>query len=172
MPCDGNDYVTNFRDGTLTLEDGAGHTMVVALDMGDLAISGLTAGQAEVAVYKPRGRTKAIRLTNQTEPTLSFSAMLNRLTASEAAGRLASPKRALLDFLLFRGASKGNTRTGGVCGDVPTLNAKWTLNTVDGPEYVLVKDVHFSVDTAEGDPNMISASGTIYNADVEIIGAV
>jgi len=41
MPCTGNDYVTNFRDGTLYLIDGGGTSLTIPLEMGDVNISGL-----------------------------------------------------------------------------------------------------------------------------------
>ena len=165
MACDGNDYVTNFRDGVLILEDGAGHSLETPLDMGDVAISGLSADMTELAVYQSRGRTKAVRRTNDVQPSVSFSAMLQRLGSTTAS------KPALLDFLMRRGLYAGNVRTSHVCGDSYLLTARWQLTVPEGVDYIELRGVSFSADTAEGDPNTISATGTVYDPDVVIVRA-
>jgi len=171
MSCDGNDYVTNFRDGVLILRDGAGVTLEVPLEMGDVAIGGLSADMTEVAVYQSRGRTKAVRRTNDVQPTLAFSAMLGRLSSSKTATTVPA-KPAVMDFILRRNAYATNIRSSSICGDVYTLDAKWQLTTPDGVEYVELRAVAFTVDLSEGDPNSISLSGTVYDPDVIIVGAV
>jgi hypothetical protein len=165
MACDGNDYVTNFRDGVLILEDGAGHSLETPLEMGDVAISGLSADMTELAVYKSRGRTKAVRKTNDVEASISFSAMLQRLGSESAT------KPALLDFMLKRGLYKHNLRTSHVCGDSYLLTARWQLTVPEGVDYIELRGVSFSADTAEGDPNTISCTGTVYDPDVVIVRA-
>lgn len=165
MACDGNDYVTNFRDGLLVLEDGGGHSLEVPLDMGDIAISGLSADMTEVAVYQSRGRTVSVRKTTEVQPTVNFSAMLQRFGSSTTL------KAALLDFVRGKGAYATNVRTSGICGDVYTLDARWQLTTADGTDYIQLRDVRFTADLAEGDPNTISLSGTVYNPDVTVSAA-
>ena len=83
MACNGNDYVSNFRDGTLYLMDGGGNTLTVPLEMGDVAISGLSGDMTEVAVYRSRGRTVAVRKTNDLQPSIAFSAMLVGMALDE-----------------------------------------------------------------------------------------
>lgn len=175
MACDGNDYVTNFRDGILILEDGAGHTLEVPLEMGDVSITGLNAIQAERVVYRSRGRTKSVRRGVDQEISISFSAMLNRLgstaTKTNAAGKVVPSKPALIDFILFRGAFAGNVGTTHVCGDAKLLTARWQLTVPEGTDYIELHGVGFDLDTAEGDPNTVSASGTVYDPDVVIVRA-
>ena len=169
MACDGNDYVLNFRDGAIILTDGAGHSLTVPLDQGDVAISPLSADMTEVSVYQSRGRTKSIRRTTDIQPTITFSAHLNRLSRSS----LGTPsKPALLDFIRRRGAYASNVRSSSICGDVYVIDVKWQLSTPDGTEYVECRAVHFTADLAEGDPDTISLSGTIYDPDVIIVPAV
>lgn len=163
MACNGNDYVSNFRDGTLYLMDGGGNTLTVPLEMGDVAISGLSGDMTEVAVYRSRGRTVAVRKTNDLQPSIAFSAMLNRLSSVT--------NNVIADFIRFSGKFASNTRTTGICGDAKTLDAKWQVSTPDGVEQIIVRDVVFTYDISEGDPSSISLSGTIYNPDVTITGA-
>ena len=163
MACNGNDYVSNFRDGTLYLLDGAGASLAIPLEMGDVAISGLSGDMREVAVYRSRGRTVAVRTTNDLNPTIAFSAMLNRLSSVT--------NNVVADFIRFTGKYATNVRTSGICGDAKTLDAKWVIATPDGNETITVRDVLFTFDLSEGDPSSISLSGTIYNNDVTIIGA-
>lgn len=163
MACNGNDYVTNFRDGTLYLIDGAGTSLAIPLEMGDVAISGLSGDMTEVSVYRSRGKTVSVRKTNDLNPTIAFSAMLNRVSSVT--------NNVVADFIRFSGKYASNVRTTGVCGDTKTLNAKWTVSTPDGDETVIVRDVLFTFDLAEADPSTISLSGTIYNPDVTMSGA-
>lgn len=163
MACNGNDYVTNFRDGALYLLDGSGASLTIPLEMGDVSISGLSGDMTEVAVYRSRGKTVAIRKTNDLQPSISFSAMLNRLSSVT--------NDVIADFIRFKGKYAGNIRTSGICGDAKTLNAKWVVSTPDGDETIIVRDVVFTFDFSEGDPSSVSLSGTIYNPDISITGA-
>lgn len=163
MACNANDYVTNFRDGTLYLIDGAGVTLTIPLEMGDVNIAGLNGDMSEVSVYRSRGKTVTVRKTNDINPTISASAMLNRFTSAT--------KDVIADFIRFTGKYSTNVRTSGICGDAKTINAKWVVSTPDGDETIIVRDVLFSFDLAEGDPSSISLSGTIYNSDLTMTGA-
>ena len=164
MACDGNDYITNFRDGTLYLIDGAGTTLTVPLDAGDISITGMNGDMAERTVYRTRGRMRTVRKTNDLEAQIAFSAMLNRLSSVT--------KDSVLDFVRFKGKYEHNTRTTGICGDVKTVHAKWVISTPDGDEYAYVPDVAFDFDISEGDPSQISMTGTCYNPeDIDLKGA-
>ena len=165
MACDGNDYVTNFRDGVLTLFDGAGHSLVVPLEMGDVAISGMNGDMTEHAQYFSRGRKVAVRKTQDLTPTIAFSAMLNRLSSAAAL------KPAVLDFLRFTGYYATNVRTDGICGDAKTVDCKLALTVPEGTDYIYLRDVIFAFDIGEGDPSSISMSGTVENPDITIVGA-
>ena len=114
MPCTGNDYVTNFRDGTLYLIDGGGTSLTIPLEMGDVNISGLNGDMSEVSVYRSRGKTVTVRKTNDLNPSISASAMLNRFSSAT--------KDVIADFIRFTGKYASNVRTSGVCGDVKTLS--------------------------------------------------
>ena len=163
MACNSNDYVTNFRDGTLYLIDGAGTTLTIPLEMGDVSITGLNGDMSEVSVYRSRGRTVTVRKTNDLNPAIAASAMLNRFTSAT--------KDVIADFIRFTGKYASNVRTNGVCGDTKTIDAKWVVETPDGDETIIVRDVLFNFDLSEGDPSSISLSGTIYNADITMTGA-
>lgn len=163
MACNANDYVTNFRDGTLYLIDGAGTQLTIPLEMGDVNISGMNGDMFDVSVYRSRGRTVTVRKTNDINATISASAMLNRFSSTT--------RDVIADFIRFAGKYATNVRSSGICGDAKTLNAKWVVSTPDGDETIIVRDVLFSFDLAEGDPSSISLNGTIYNNDVTFTGA-
>lgn len=156
MPSDPNDYALNFRDGTLTLRDGGGHSLVVPLEQGDVAITGLTPDMVEPTVYFSRGRRVAARKGQDVEPQISLSTLLNRVTSRDAT------KPAVLDFLRFRGVYASNVRTNGIAGDLKTVDAELALNTPDGVSYVVCHDVYFGHDINEGDPSTLSLSGPVW----------
>ena len=162
MQCDYQ--VSNFRGGEVTLMDGAGHTLVVPLEVGDFAISGITPTNTEMAVYKSRGRTVAVKQTNDVEPSISFSAMLSRMTSLT--------KTEVLDFVRFTGYYSTNQAASSICNGGKLLDIKWALETEEGTEYIIARAVGItSIDTGDGDPNSIKFSATAYNPAVEFYGA-
>ena len=154
--------VKHFTDGSITLKDGTGSpvTLAVALSVGDLTISGLetnTLGRATNA-YETRGVLRSLRRGARVYPTVSFSCQLTDITDAT--------DNTLFDFLLKRGSYASNVSTTATTGDVYTVDVVFTIEGTDlgdGSDHVItLEDVHFTSDLAEGEPNTISASGTIY----------
>tara|TARA_R110002020_G_scaffold40153_3_gene118893 strand:- start:518 stop:1003 length:486 start_codon:yes stop_codon:yes gene_type:complete len=153
--------VKNFRDGTLTIEDGTGTPLdvVVQYEAGDFSLSGLTAGQKEVTTYMDRGDLCSVRQTSQTFPSLSFSAHLSDLSdASE---------ETLPDILLKQGSKSSAVSTLGATADVYTVKLTWSIAEPGGAAHtVVLDDVYCSLDMSEGDPSSFSISGTVYGSIV------
>jgi hypothetical protein len=153
--------VKNFRDGTLTIEDGTGTPLdvVVQYEAGDFSLSGLTAGQKEVTTYADRGDLCSVRHTSQTYPSLSFSAHLSDLSdASE---------ETLPDILLKQGSKSSAVSTLGANADVYTVKLTWSIAEPGAAAHtVVLDDVYCSLDMSEGDPSSFSISGTVYGSIV------
>jgi hypothetical protein len=156
----------HFTDGSITLKDGTGTplTLTVALSVGDLTISGVetdTLGRT-VNAYETRGVLRSLRRGARVYPTVSFSAHLADVTDAS--------DKTLFDFILKRGASASNVSTTAGTGDVYTLDVVFTIEGTDlgdaADHVITLEDVHFTSDLAEGEPNTISASGTIYGTVV------
>ena len=113
--------VKNFRDGTLTIEDGTGTPLdvVVQYEAGDFSLSGLTAGQKEIATYMDRGDLASVRNTNQSFPSVSFTAHMTDISdASE---------ETLPDILLKQGSKAAAISTLGANADVYTVKLTWSI---------------------------------------------
>ncbi len=151
--------VKNFRDGTLTIEDGTGTPLdvIVQYEAGDFSLSGLTAGQKEVTTYMDRGDLGSVRHTNQTFPSLSFSAHMTDISdASE---------ETLPDILLKQGSKSSAVSTLGANADVYTVKLTWSIAEPGGAAHtVVLDDVYCSIDMSEGDPSSFSISGTVYGS--------
>lgn len=158
-----DEYVCNYRDGALTLIRGS-LSLVVPLEQGNVSIGGLSATNTSKTSYKSRGRTVTVRQSEESEASISLDTLLNRLSSVT--------KETVLDFV--RGTKKyaGGPWSTAVAGDAQLVDCRWDVNTPDGPEYVNVYAVGFSYDIAEGDPNTVKLSGTIYKPTLtEINGA-
>jgi len=150
--------VKHFTDATLVLKDGTGTpvTLTTQLDNGDLKIDGLTPDLKETHAYYSRGTLVGLRSGNPKHPSLSLSFM--------QAGLSDATDDAILDFLLFRNKYSGNTSTTESIGDVKTIIAELTI-AYDAETHVFtINDFHPEVAFAEGEPNTISTSGTVYGA--------
>lgn len=164
MPtCDGNDYITNFTDGVVTLIDGAGHELDVPLGNGDFSLTGLSADGWEQTVYFIRGVPKTQRRTQMVQPSVSLTAALNRLGSAT--------KKTVLDFLRFRNYYASNVRSRAVCGDSNTVDVRFKISTPDGYEQIDLYGVFFNIDATEGDPSTISLSGTVLSGQYDITPA-
>ncbi len=153
--------VKNFRDGTLLLEDGTGTPLAVTVqyEAGDFSLTGLTSGQKEITTYMDRGDLASVRHTNQTFPSVGFSAHMTdvsdgtELTLPDIVMRTAT------------GAFSAAVSTLGANADVYTLNVTWTVTEPGGASHVVVcDDVALSIDMSEGDPNSFAISGTVYGS--------
>jgi hypothetical protein len=154
--------IKHFTDGSITLKDGTGTpvTLVVPFSLGDLSISGMetdTLGRA-VNAYETRGVLNSLRRGARVYPTVSFSCQLADVTDAT--------NTTLLDFVLKRASFAGNTSTTAATGDVYTMDVVFTIEGTsfgDAADHVItMEDVHFTIDAAEGEPNTVSLSGTIY----------
>ena len=156
-------FLKNFTDGTLTVKDGTGSpvALVVQNCQGDFGLSGLSADQKEIVAYQTRGALSTLRTTNQSFPTGSFSIMMSELSD----GTLTT----LVDFLLKQGSYSSNVSTIGTATSSPyavliELQIEGT-DAGDAADHVIsCDDCVCTVDFAEGDPNTISVSFTVYGS--------
>lgn len=150
-------YVRNFRDGSLTLQDGTTPTpnsVAVTLAQGNLSISGLGEGQAEVKDYQTRGAIVSVRKGEYRPVTFTFDFMVEDYTDPSTP--------TVADAILKDGAASGWASTIDATttppGDVYALDVVFV---VAGETITLSKCV-MTLDLAEGDPNTGSVSGTCY----------
>lgn len=156
--------VKNFRDGSLSIADGAGSpaTHTVTFEAGDFSISGLmsetSSKQYDLATYMDRGDLASIRKTSQTFVSGSFTMHLVDLSDGSYS--------TAMDLLLKRGSHASAVSTLGANADVYAV--KLTL-TIEGSDHgdsadhtISLDDCVCSVDVAEGDPGSISISFTCY----------
>ena len=154
----------NFRDGQLSIADGAGSpaTHTVSFEAGDFSISGLmsetSSKQYDLATYMDRGDLASIRKTTQTFVSGSFT--MHLVDLSDAGYSTA------MDLILKRGSHASAVSTLGANADVYAV--KLTL-TIEGSDHgdsadhtIALDDCVCSVDVAEGDPGSISISFTCY----------
>lgn len=156
--------VKNFRDGTLSIADGAGSpaTHTVAFEAGDFSISGLTSEtsskQYELATYMDRGDLQSIRRTTQTFVSGSFTMHLVDLSDGSYS--------TAMDLMLKRGSHASAVSTLGATADVYavklTLTVEESDHSGDADHTIILDDCVCSVDVAEGDPGSISISFTSY----------
>ena len=148
----------NFRDGTVTIADGAALNMTLNYTGGDFSVNGLVQGQTEVAKYMNRGAFFSARKTTQTFPTFSFTAILTDVSDGT--------NKTLQDAFLKLGAWASAQSTLGVNADVYTLNLTWTIEGTDhgdpaDHEVVMGNCRVTDLSMSEGDPDMINISGEI-----------
>ena len=151
--------VKNFRDGTLLLEDGTGTPLAVTVqyEAGDFSLTGLTSGQKEITTYMDRGDLGSVRHTNQTFPSVGFSAHMTDVSDGT--------ELTLPDIVMKQGAFAAAVSTLGANADVYTLTLTWTVTEPGGASHVVVcDDVALSIDVSEGDPNSFAISGTVYGS--------
>jgi hypothetical protein len=154
--------VKNFRDGVITISDGTTPTplsITVQFESGDFSISGLNQGNTEATTYLDRGVLGSVRLTNQTFPTLSFSAHATDISDAT--------NRTLWDAVNKSGSFSAAQSTI-LSSDVYGLTVKIVIegtNFGDPSDHeISCVGVHLAIDFAEGDPNSFSLTGTVYGA--------
>lgn len=152
--------VKNFRDGTLTIEDGTGTpiSMTVQYEAGDFSLSGITEGQTEIVAYYDRGSLCSLRKTQDAHSTFSFTAHMTDLSDST--------EKCLLDVVNKTGAWSSGVSTRGANADVWTTKVTLTIEGTDhgdsADHVIALDDCRLSLDLSEGDPNSFSISGTVY----------
>ena len=156
--------VKNFRDGSLSIADGAGSpaTHTVAFEAGDFSISGLmsetSSKQYDLATYMDRGDLASIRKTSQTFVSGSFTMHLVDLSDGSYS--------TAMDLLLKRGSHASAVSTLGANADVYAVKLTLTIEGSDhgdGSDHTIaLDDCVCSVDVAEGERGSISISFTCY----------
>lgn len=154
--------VKNFRDGVITLSDGTTPTpltLTVQFEAGDFSISGLNQGNTEATTYLDRGVLGSVRLTNQTFPTISFTAHMTDISDAT--------NKTLWDAVNKTGSYASAVSTI-ASSDVYGLTVKLVVegtNFGDATDHeITCVGVHLSIDFAEGDPNSFTLNGTVYGA--------
>ena len=152
--------VKNFRDGTLTFEDGTGSpiTLVVQYEEGNFSLSGLQEGLTEINTYLDRGVLGSVRKTNASFPTFSFNAYLTDISDGT--------DTTLPDLVMKTGAYASAVSTLGANADVMTYKLTWVVegtNFGDSADHIVIlDDCHIMIDMSEGDPDTFSVSGTVF----------
>jgi hypothetical protein len=152
--------IKHYTDGSITLSDGTGTpvTLDVPFSTGDLSITGLAQQLREVVAYQTRGVLNSIRLGARTFPTISFTAQI--ADYSDATDTTA------IDFFLKQAAFSGNVSVSDNATEVYTLDIVLTVEGTDhgdSADHVLTaKNVHCTIDVAEGEPNTLTVNGTVY----------
>lgn len=155
------DFIATDCDGTITLLDGAGTPVSLAMgySQGDWKVDGLTKEQREVLPFYSRGQLKGLRLGDPVHPTITGTAMVTGLTHATDS----TP----LDFLRQAGAYTGNVTQDGD-GEVLTVGVKITIERsshgMGSDETITCTNVHMTIGWAEGRPTTLSFNGTIYGS--------
>lgn len=155
--------IKHVTDGSITLEDGTGSpvTLVVPFTSGDLSVDGLQNSLRAVQAYQTRGTLHSVRLAAREFPSMSFSAMLADVSDGTAG--------TLIDYCLKQGsyASNVTTLTG---SDVYAIKVTLTIEGTDlgdsADHTIQMDDVHVTVAVAEGEPDTVTISGTVYGSVV------
>jgi len=154
--------VKNFTDGSVVFSDGTGVpvTLAALFDQGDLSLDGLKAAQRETNAYESRGILRSVRHTTRTYPSGSMTLMLSDV--SDGTDQTA------IDFVLKQGSFSGNISTlaAGANADVYCINIALTIEGTDlgdtADHTITMDDCEVTMAVAEGDPNTISLSWTVY----------
>jgi len=148
------------RDGTLTFADNAGaNTLVVTIEAGDFSWN---APQDKVTNVLDRGQMGAppyIRLADEQPMTFSFTGVMRELTDATDA---------TLMQLLHNGGKVGTgwVSTMGANGEVDTWSLTWAVEGVahgSANHTMTLPYCYITGSVKEGDPNIISISGTSYS---------
>jgi hypothetical protein len=154
--------IKHFTDGTITLKDGTGSpvTLAVPFSAGDLSLSGLAQdalGRATNA-YESRGALNSLRRGAREYPTVSFSAHMADISDGS--------NTTIVDFLRKKGAYAANVSTTAATGDVYTVDIVLTVEGTDfgdaSDHTVTMEDVDCRIDISEGEPNTFTVNGTVY----------
>ena len=154
---------TQFDGGTIVVADGTGTplTATARFDNADFSISGLRAALRETTAIQGRGKLRSLRKTSRVFPSGSFSLQLAEFSETTVG--------TLNDMILGTSGTPFAARvstTAGI-GDVDTFDITFTMEGTDlddAADHTLVlNDCEItSIDIAEGDPNTVTYSFTMY----------
>lgn len=151
--------IKHLHDGSLTLKDGTGTpvTLVIPFYMADFNFAGLQETQRAVVAYETQGVLHTVRHSTRAYPTGSFTLALADFSDAT--------ERTVLDFLLKRGSYSANVSTL-TPPEVYAVDLVWTVegtNLGDPSDHVAtITDCVCTLDLAEGEPNTLSVSFTMY----------
>ena len=154
--------IKHLYDGSITLEDGTTPTAVslsIPFTVGDLSLDGLMESQRAAQAYQTRGTLHSVRLAAREFPSVTFSAQLADLSDGTDG--------TLVDFALKQASYSGNvsTLTG---SDVYAVKITLTVEGTDlgdaADHTIELDDVHVTVAIAEGEPDTVTISGTVYGS--------
>lgn len=157
------------RDGTLTIKDNTGTPLsfVIPYTDGDFSLSGIVEDQSAVQSFKNRGRTYAIRKTEDQDLEFSFTCHCHALLGD---GTLAG----LYDVLAKKGVWASAVSTlPAAAGDAFTVSLTFTAErtnlgaTTDST--TILKYCRLSGDFQEGVPSTLSFSGTAYSYSTDYL---
>ena len=154
--------IKHLYDGSITVEDGTTPTAVslaVPFTTGDLSIDTLQESSRGIQAYQTRGSLHSVRLAAREFPTVTFSAQLADLSDGTDG--------TLVDFVLKQASYSANEST---LSGSDVYAVKLTL-TVEGTDLgdsadhtITLDDVHCTMAIAEGEPDTVTISGTVYGA--------
>jgi len=154
-----SEVLKHLYDGKLTITDGTTPTpvsLVIPFTVGDFKLSGLSADQADIKIYKVRGKTQTVRVGESTEPSGSFSCLI--------ADYSDVTDQTVIDFVLQQGSYSGNVSTLSN-GDATTSHLQWDVEGVslgDASDHSIeCDDCIVTMDLSEGEPNSASFSFTV-----------
>ena len=155
--------VKNFRDTTLTIEDGTGGTALaytVAYEAGDASFD---IGKHEISVYRDRGEICSVRKTNAGLPSGSFTVHFRELSDVS--------NQTLTDILDKTGAYAAaiSTLAAGADADVYTVKITFTIagavhGDSSGDNAISFDDCYCTWSYSDGDPSSVSVSWTCHGA--------
>ena len=148
------------KDGKIEILDGAVLLLAMTYEDGDFQASGIAKDQNQVKSYKHRGRTYAVRETEDQNIEGSFSCHLTGLLGD---GTTAQP----LDPVRKKGLWAAATSTLATnAGDAHLLQIRWTGERTNfgatSDSVCTLKYCHISADFAEGDPGKLSFKFTAF----------
>jgi hypothetical protein len=154
--------IKHLYDGSITVEDGTTPTAVslaVPFTTGDLSLDTLQESGRGIQAYQTRGSLHSVRLAAKEFPTVTFSAQLADLSDGTDG--------TLVDFVLKQASYSANesTLTG---SDVYAIKLTLTVEGTDlgdsADHTITLDDVHCTMAIAEGEPDTVTISGTVYGA--------
>jgi hypothetical protein len=154
--------IKHLYDGSITVEDGTTPTAVslaIPFTVGDLSLDTLQESGRGVQAYQTRGSLHSVRLAAKEFPTVTFSAQLADLSDATDG--------TLVDFVLKQASYSANvsTLTG---SDVYAVKITLTVEGTDlgdtADHTITLDDVHCTMAIAEGEPDTVTISGTVYGA--------
>jgi len=153
--------------GSVVLADGTGTPLTTTLkyDNADFKVDGLSKALREVVTYQTRGKTNSVRYGAPTYPTWSASVKVSDLSESSVG--------TVLDWITKTAPFAARVSTlaiGEVDAMTVTFNQEGTAYGDTTDQSIELREATVdSVSFAEGAPNTINLSGTVYG-DIYIDG--